>query len=154
MKKIFIKLLAFLMVIPIFIGGAGMYIISYCCNDCEEAGIAALINDKCCDIHHHPHKTDQHYHEVDENTVCDFCTIHTSGDCCSIERVSFDWNLHNAADDAIKLFPVSLDLFSNFIYNLTSVIHTTAEKNNLNHLNGPPIVLPHDYLSVLTVLLI
>ena len=156
MKKIFTNLFAVFMAVLVFYGGAGVNIISYCCNDCRAAGIEALIHDKCCDIHHHNHDQDQdHNHESDSSkSCCNTLKDHSSDDNCNMERIDFDWNVQNADELKIELSPDVHNLFSDsFLNNSYAYLPVMSEDNTVMP-KGPPLVLPRDYLSILTVLLI
>ena len=169
----------------VFYGGAGINVITYCCIDCSSIGIEALLNGKCCDIHHHDHDK-SHNHELTasasycNNTahINDNCgkpdhTTHTKSSCCgfghhdlynsgcnhssedscNIEWIDFDWSFQNLAELKIDLSPNAYSLFSNIFNN--SPAHLPFICENITAMpNGPPSVLPRDYLSVLTVLLI
>ncbi len=172
MKKAFAHSIAILMAVLVFYGGAGINIISYCCNDCRTEGIEALINNRCCDIHKHNHPDDHKHHQTSDCTGSshdnhaedhncnathaniDFRHDHSSGNCCNIERISFDWSLHNAAEQDVDLAPVILDLLSDDILNISPAHIVITNKCDMATPNGPPLVCPRDYLSVLTVLLI
>ena len=165
----------------IFYGGAGVNLISYCCNLCRSEGIEAVANDKCCEIHHH-HHAGHHpigIHQITDNQLihhtsgcceqgcntsseenhndtaqdyCDFQEDHSTGNCCSFERISFDWSVQSVSKQDTCFSPLSFDLFS---YNLfTSVDLRIADKIHTQIPHGPPIVLPREYLSILTALLI
>ena len=136
MKKVLTYLVMILMTVLVFYGGAGINLISYCCNICRMEGIAAVINDKCCDIHHHDHSK------------------HESTDCCNMERISFDWCSQNSPEQEIDLSPLTLDLFSGNLLTNSHFDILTAGDKHLPASHGPPIALPRDYLSILTVLLI
>ena len=79
---------------------------------------------------------------------------HTSGECCSMERIDFDWSSQNTTELKINLSPNEYELFSNSIFINSLTLLPDICENNTVMPNGPPIVLPRDYLSVLTVLLI
>ena len=181
MKKTLINIFAVFMAVLVFYGGAGVNVISYCCKDCRSAGIEALINDKCCEIHHHDHsKTHNHKHNSStsdcnhiahtEDACCEPSnSMHAEDNCCesehseshsslsdptedscNLERIDFDWSTQNVDELKINLSPTIHDLFSTF----SSANIPYICENNTVMPNGPPLVLPRDYLSVLTVLLI
>jgi len=139
MKKVLTYLVTIVMAALVFYGGAGINLISYCCNICRMEGIDAVINDKCCDIHHHDH----------ENHSAPDCE-----DCCSLERICFDWCTQNSPEQEINLSPLTLELFSNSLLTISHFDNLTAGDKHAPASHGPPIALPRDYLSVLTVLLI
>ena len=167
------------MAVLVFYGGAGVNVITYCCKECRSAGIEALTIDKCCEIHNHDHaKTHNHNHNSSTSN-CNHIThaedvgnehMHTEGNCCdsehfkshiqhcdsstddncSLERIDFDWNTQNMDELKMNISPVIHDLFSSF----STIQLPYICENNTVMPNGPPLVLPRDYLSVLTVLLI
>jgi len=53
MKKIVRNIMALMMAALVLYGGAGVNVVSYCCNDCRNAGIEALLTGKGCAIHNH-----------------------------------------------------------------------------------------------------
>ena len=136
MKKAFTYLVIFFMAALVFYGGAGINLISYCCNICQLEGIEAVVKDKCCDIHHHDHSE------------------HSSTDCCSLEWVSFDWLTQNSTELEKDLSPVTLDLLFSDIFAIIHSDNLTSRERFVPASHGPPKVLPRDYLSILTVLLI
>ena len=170
MKKIFTYTVTWIMAALICYGGAGVNLISYCCNLCRLEGIEAVANDKCCEIHHHHHVNNQQIHHasgfcdhasnecVEDNhsdriqDYCDFQEDHSAGNCCRFERISFDWSVQNLSKQETGFSPLSFDLFSCNLF--TSVDLRFADKIHSQIPHGPPIVLPRDYLSILTALLI
>ena len=174
------------MTVLVFYGGAGINVISYCCKECRSAGVEALFNDKCCEIHHHDHaKAHNHKHysstsrcnhiahtndifcesnhsEQTDDSCCDsiqsesdnLYSEHSSDDSCNMERIDFDWNTQNSDEINIDLSPDVHDLFCNNHFNNSYSFSPLICENNTVMPNGPPLVLPRDYLSVLTVLLI
>lgn len=153
----------------VFYGGAGINVIFYCCNQCRSAGIEALLKkDNCCKTHHYNHNHAADKHEPHSGHSCctkadqdccgthnvksnNYCTDHTSGNCCNIERIHFDWNTQNAAELNIDLSPVTFDLslFPDILTINVLICETGAVMPK-----GPPLACPRDYLSRLTILLI
>lgn len=90
----------------VFYGGAGVNVISFCCNDCRNEGTEVLKKDMCCEIHGHSH----HEHEV--AVECDdHCNIqHTDEMCCNLKRIDFDWDTQLI--NLITPEPSVCDLFS------------------------------------------
>ncbi len=143
-KYILVTLLAFL----IFYGGAGVNLISYCCDECRSAGWEVLVDDKCCDIHNHEHSCD--HPEINHNCSTNAFDKST---CCDLERVDFEWD--NTENPEPELEPAVTDLFdfgtitaSLFIESFQAdILHPDAE--------APPLIgNPRHYLSLLTTLLI
>ncbi len=142
-------LLTTTLVLLIFYGGAGVNLMSYCCNDCRSAGIEVVMNSKCCDIHQHNHCED--HMAVSDDTACE----HLSEiNCCSLERINFEWNQANVP--VFDMQPVGHDLLTTglpALYLLTDI--GTWSKSHFITRDGPPLtVCPRVYLSLLTTLLI
>ena len=176
------------MVVLVFYGGAGINIISYCCNECRSKGIEVLQNHTCNDIHHHHHAdafmfqatTDDNEnsyvtantfhatsdcsdkmcnkHEADNPPDykidhCAFCDDHSSEEC-SLERINFYWSSYKLSKQETNLFPEHFTLFSCNLLNYNSLDIISNGDNITSAPHRPPPVLPRDYLSILTVLLI
>ena len=141
MKRLLVYTLLVFLASLVFYGGSGVNLVSYCCGHCEEEGVEALLEDKCCDIHEHAHKP-LFTHASDFE--------HTHG--CDIERVSFDWNSVNVQIPDLQ--PIAHDLC---LFTLSPILQIpfqwTDTQANI-HTTGPPIICPRTYLSLLTTLLI
>ena len=145
MEKKVTGLFTLLLAALIFYGGAGVNIVTYCCNDCRSEGVAVLQESSCCEVHGHEHKQDT---GISETTP----SCQTEDASCDLERISFDWN--SAGQYAVNLQPLVVDLLS-FGISPVSLIPVVAA-NHLFYSDGesPPIVCPRIYLSLLTTLLI
>lgn len=181
MKKTLTSFIALTMAVLVLYGGAGINIISYCCGDCRSAGVEALIHQKCCEIHQHSHKdhtahnketdckvnhqaenatcshtthANRHDCEKHHDHTCDACTEHSSGNCCSMERIDFDWSVQDTAEKETDLSPIGFDLLSDDLFVYTHTHLSFVSETNTTRPNGPPLVCPREYLSRLTVLLI
>ena len=138
------------MAVLVFYGGAGINIISYCCNECRSKGIEALQNHQCCEIHHQHNNINL---DNDENEYYVFNDDHSFGDC-NLERIHFDWSLSKLSKQEKDFSPEYFTLITcNLFYDSLSD-HISSGENFTPGPHGPPIVLPRDYLSILTVLLI
>ena len=160
------------MVVLVFYGGAGVNIIFYCCNECQSEGLNALKNNKCCDIHHHPHDNpvahnaisgccDDRCNHHDPEDLSDtehayscICDLHTCNDLCSLERIDFDWNFNHSSNFEEDLFPDAFTFIPDNLFYFPSHPFVLPVEGLTSSPHGPPIVLPQDYLSTLTVLLI
>lgn len=149
MKKAFIYLFVLVMSALIFYGGAGINVISYCCDMCRSAGIEEVSNHKCCGIHglHHEHQ------EATEH-ACNSCIRHAHEMCCGLERIQYDWNNQNISDTELDIQPVTLDLLCAGICNISTIPSLSVEESCANMSTGPPLKTPRTYLSLLTTLLI
>ncbi|MDR2681264.1 MAG: hypothetical protein LBC47_10700 [Tannerella sp.] len=72
MKSIFTYLFTIIPAALVFYGGAGVNVISYCCNQCRSAGIEILREDKCCEIHnyHRPGNSCYNYASQITDATC------------------------------------------------------------------------------------
>ncbi|WP_280766168.1 hypothetical protein [Parabacteroides sp. PFB2-10] len=145
MKKILTYTFTFLMAILVFYGGAGVNIISFCCNDCRDAGVEVLTSEKCCEIHGHSHDEVPVF-EAGTNAIS-----HSNEMCCDLERVYFDWDFEQVAKQ--NLDPIVIDLFVIDGSLLSTTLFPIASKMEAVLPNGPPLP-PETYLSLLTTLLI
>ena len=138
------------MAVLVFYGGAGINIISYCCNECRSVGIEVLQDHQCCEIHHQHNNNNPHN---DENEYYVLGDEHSFGDC-SLERIHFDWSISKLSKQEKDFSPEYFTLITcNLLYDSLSYYLSSGE-NFTPEPHGPPIVLPRDYLSILTVLLI
>lgn len=147
MKKAFTYLFVMLVSALVFYGGAGVNVISYCCDQCRSAGIEAVSDHKCCEIHHHHHE-----HETPVEQTCNDCVGHTHNNCCGIERLLFDWD--TTTESNIDLAPISLDVLFAGTGNISSIPTLLFEEITSVMPTGPPLKTPRVYLSLLTTLLI
>jgi len=84
------NILSFLFIVLCIYGGSGFYLEDYCCNDCREVGIDAVLADEC----HNIHKTECHTECSDieheqEDADCRYQCI-TGKTCCSITTYKVD----------------------------------------------------------------
>lgn len=149
MKKTFIYLFVTVMSALIFYGGAGINVISYCCDMCRSAGIEEVSNHKCCGIHglHHEHQ------DATEQS-CGSCIEHTHEMCCGLKRLQHDWNNQNISDLELDIEPVTIDLLYTGLCNILTIPTLSVKENHANMSTGPPLTSPRTYLSLLTTLLI
>ncbi|MDR0835483.1 MAG: hypothetical protein LBN11_02740 [Tannerella sp.] len=142
MKKIFTQLLLCMMSALVLYGGAGVNVISYCCDGCRAEGLMAIATDNCCGA------DDEHA----ENQMSGDCLEHSEEDCCSFQRIDFEWNTNDITDFKHHLtaqtviFPVCLNFIS---------LPDVSEIQDDYFLHKPPLInTPEQYLSKLTTLLI
>lgn len=127
----------------IFYGGAGVNLITYCCGDCRTEGVAVLLNDNCCEVH-------SSHNTAGKAAACDSGCC--EGDCCGLERISFDWS--NFSNPIVELQPAVIDLLS-LASPLASLLPIPSIKEyTAQDQDGPPVVCPRIYLNLLTTLLI
>lgn len=143
MKKKVATLLVFMLAALVFYGGAGVNIISYCCNHCRVAGIEAVIESSCCEIHNHSHVV-----SAAEESFC--ASEHMDG--CGIERLHFDWTSVQLLLPDLQ--PAVIDLWFAKALNI-SLLPMPQVKDVLTIASvGPPVSCPRTYLLILTTLLI
>ena len=151
--KVLANIFATLMATLVFYGGAGINVISYCCKDCRSVGIEVLLTDKCCEIHNHNHDSNNSHNHNFSMSSCSHAEHHSADVCCNMERIDFDWNAQNIAKLDINISPDVYELFNNLF--IDSSVHLPYIcKSNAAMTNGPPLIIPRDYLSLITVLLI
>lgn len=124
------------LVLLIGYGGAGVNLVSYCCEHCEDIGTEVLASEDCCCC-----KT----HLADTELPC------KSEGHCGIQRVQFDWNtfIHDSFSFQPMVCPIMEFILS--LFNIDSSLPSGAEMLPVQ--NSPPM-LPRIYLSFLTLLLI
>jgi hypothetical protein len=130
--------------------GAGVNVMSYCCNDCRTKGVTAIMENECCDIHDREHSDNQPYNTESHHINC---THPSEKDCCSFERINFEWNTtYNLAKSEFYELVQKANLPSYIILSE----NTDTEEFTVKKLRqkDPPILLPREYLSALSVLLI
>lgn len=127
----------------VFYGGAGVNIISYCCNHCRVAGIEAIIENQCCELHDHDHSVQK----ANQMLYVDGCTTE-----CGMERLYFDWTSVQSLFPNLQ--PAVFDLWFAKALNI-SLLPELQIKDLLSVTSiGPPVNCPRLYLSILTILLI
>lgn len=152
MKKAFTYFLVILMAALVFYGGAGVNVISFCCDDCRMAGVEVLVEDKCCEIHGHTHEGDHHHHHHHAaGESLDSCLDHPYEKCCDLERVDFDWD--DVPVSINPLEPVSFSLLLTGLHDVLVIPLPLVREISTVMPTGPPLC-PREYLSLLTTLLI
>lgn len=148
MKQTATYLFVIILALLVFYGGAGVNLVSYCCNDCETEGVEVLLDDKCCEIHAHSHLANAS--SIMESA--DQLSVLMHDNCCDIERVNFDWS--RTPVQTLDLQPAVFDLFYDNLFNLSLIPLLALTEKSSVMANGPPVLCPHIYLSLLTTLLI
>ena len=114
----------------------------------------AHVKDDICHGHDNPMHAEGNCCDSEHSDSQDLYSEHSCDDCCNMERIDFDWSTQNFDELMFDLSPIMLDLFSDNLYISSSAHLLLTCENNTVMPNGPPLVLPRDYLSILTVLLI
>lgn len=117
-------------------GGVGVNLVTYCCQDCEVAGIEVVAHSGCCDIHEHEHEDCSHESEAS----------------CNIERINFEWK--TIATPSFSFVPMmcAVPSFMNSSFTLRENLFVSSL--NIDADTDPPVFLPDVYLDLLTTLLI
>ncbi|MDL2222118.1 hypothetical protein LJC35_06160 [Parabacteroides sp. OttesenSCG-928-N08] len=145
MKRLVTSIYIILLAALVFYGGAGVNIVSFCCNDCRAAGMEVLKEDKCCEIHSHSHH-DEPIVEAATNSVG-----HTHEMCCNLKRIDFNWDTAKAFDFHAE--PIAFDIYNGMVSTLTPSEPVALSFISSVMPTGPPLC-PRTYLSLLTTLLI
>jgi len=154
MKRLFTYSMAITMAALVLYGGSGLNVMNFCCNNCRAAGMLAVAgmthhtdghenHDSCCEGHAGESAT----------SACSNHANRSDKGCCSFKHISFDWNLHNTPKLVTDQFPVSIDMFANELGGSYICFSLSGEHKGIMP-DGPPLFIPRDYLSLLTVLLI
>jgi len=146
MKRVCIYLIVFLMSALIVYGGAGINVASFCCDDCQSAGIEGIVEGACCEIHHHHH--DEMDHPESDRDIVE----HSHELCCSLSRIVYDWNTSNPS--IMNPAPDGYDLLAIHIQDVLILSSPIIKYKTFESSSGPPDRSPQDYLSLLTTLLI
>ena len=137
--------MVFMIAALVFYGGSGINVASFCCTECQSAGIKGIAKGFCREIHDHGHESDSHHSASDFFEDSDEMS-------CFLTHIMYDWSTSNTSiinpEPAVCFLmsiaaPGGLVAFSPFI-----------EDRTYENACGPPILCPHTYLSLLTTLLI
>jgi hypothetical protein len=166
MRKILTYPFVFVLAALVFYIGAGVNVVSYCCDNCKSIGIDAVLVNNCCSHNEtNSESRDHSKHACNHDSDCDDLTSHSDNHsdkysdnhsdkkCCILERVSFDWDLHHDAKPVANLSTLVLDLVSDcsddFLFLRFPVISMVGVLPN-----APPLFSARDYLAFISVLLI
>lgn len=134
-------------------GGSGVNAYFYCCGDCRIAGPGAVVEHKCCEIHHHHHDGCAIPHEEDHE--CDQKVSEFGGEC-GVDRIRFDWQ--SFPGNQIQLQPTAINL-NNSLFSCHG--HTvdieellSLSRYEYHQSQKPPDLSKEDYFSLLTTLII
>ena len=147
MKNTVTSICVVIMALLLFYGGAGVNLITYCCNDCRAEGVAVLMEDRCCEIHEH-----QHCSESDTKNDCTDHSHADEEDCCDVERVDFEWNALQIPP--MQMQPVVLDLAALMATIYSLIPDPYVQSYDFIEKWDPPVTCPKVYLSLLNTLLI
>ncbi|SFL31658.1 hypothetical protein [Proteiniphilum acetatigenes] len=134
-------------------GGSGVNAYFYCCGDCRVEGPSAVMEHKCCEIHHHHHDgrivTPGTGHECSR-------FVSESHSECGVDRIKFDWQ--SSQGNQIQLQPAVIDL-NNTLFSCTArdtaIVELLSPASWGNRqTQKPPDLSKQDYFSLLTTLII
>ena len=129
----------------IFYGGAGVNLVSYCCSNCFNAGLQAVIaSETCCTTH-----------EQESATAgkTDYKTFIDKSHHCGITRVEFEWTT-SEDDGSLLIIPFVTDVLYDLSYTSLLTESEASEPLFIDEADPPTVLPPRDYLSLLTTLLI
>jgi hypothetical protein len=149
MKKIFTYLFALILSVLVFYGGAGINVVSYCCDTCRAAGIEAVSKHTCCEAHENISE-----HQTAKGFTCGSCIDQMHDMCCGLERIQYDWSNQPVSASELNIEPVTVNLLFACLSDFSIIPSLFAEANRTNMSTGPPLRTPRAYLSLLTILLI
>jgi hypothetical protein len=153
MKKVFTYLLAGLMSVLVLYCGSGVNVVFFCCDNCRTEGMMAVAKGGCCDAHKSENADNHnHNHNNSEKLPHADCLNHSEKDCCRFERIDFEWNTSKIAESTYHLLAQmeSLPIYLDF----PVIPDIDGIKDDIPIHKTPPIKIPRQYLSELTILLI
>lgn len=147
MKKFLSTTFSFLLACVIAYAGSGINAYSFCCDDCHNYGIEAIVDHKCFDIHEHECVTEQ----ADEaNAICE-----EAHEQCELNRLDLD--LENISIDNGQSFIKLSVLKPNFITTLHNLIQNLQKEPIIGYISEtqiPPNLSKTSYFSLLETLII
>ena len=147
MKKIISITFTLLLAFIFTYAGSGINAYTFCCDDCHTEGVEAIVEDKCCDVHHHEAIVET------ENSMDAFCE--GSHDQCSLERGSLNLQEISTENEHVNLTAHSADFaFITLLYNLTFNTELAAITDYISETQKPPNLSKLDYFSLLETLII
>lgn len=114
-KKGFLYIAIVLFATYFLMAGIGFNVVKYCCNSCADAGIVALANGSCEDVHHHSANLNNHHQSND--IACSNIEHQPNG--CHLLRLFIDTPSVVVKPHAVDSTINSVDLFYAFENNLT-----------------------------------
>ena len=147
MNKILSTTFSLLLAIVIAYAGSGINAYSFCCDDCHNYGIEAIVDHKCSDIHEHECVTEQ----ADEaNAICE-----EAHEQCELDRLDLD--LQNLSIDNGQSFinlPIFKPLFKAILHNLLQNLQNEPIIGYISETQKPPNQSKLAYFSLLETLII
>lgn len=152
MKKRLSNIILSLIALLVFYGGAGINIVSFCCNECRDGGIEVVLGSSCCEVHGHSHTTHAHPANFDSESHGHSETISLTHGQCGMMRVGVDWL--EVINQHFSFQPSVLELFTDLYAQLLFVPLTVSDAKHTLSATIPPRLTPRGYLSILSTLLI
>ncbi len=147
MKKFLSVSLTVLLAIVITYAGSGINAYSFCCEDCQTYGIEAIVESKCCDIHHEVCQSEQ---IVNNDALCS-----DSHGQCSLERLDIDLQSITTQQDQTQIAINQLDIyFTTLLYELNKEELDETITGYISQSQKPPNLSKHVYFSLLETLII
>ncbi len=147
MKKLLSISLTILLAIVISYAGSGINAYSFCCEDCHTFGVEAIVGEKCCDIHHDEHHSEQ---KSNDNAFCE-----TSHDQCSLDRLDMDLqdapSENNQTQIAIHLMDI---YFTTLLYPSSRIEPDETITGDVSQTQRPPNLSEIVYFTMLETLII
>lgn len=148
MKQFVRSLFLLAIAAAVFFTGAGVTVVSYCCNKCSEQTLFAM-----------EHRCGSDKHHEDTNSCCsthagDACQKHNNSEGskhCSASRLSIDLDSSMSRPHVATPFVWLTDASLSTIQLLPS---STIDTGYEEHIEMPPTLLPRSYLSLIRVLII
>ena len=148
MKKVLRYPIIVMMAALVIYGGAGICVASFCCNDCQSAGIEGIAEGFCCETHGHDHDyADKHHAKSNLESAC-----YEHEMCCFLSHVTFDWSA-SAISFMTPPEKVVYDLITFDLPDTLTVFSPFVHDKAFERSTGPPFRCPRAYLSLLTALL-
>ena len=148
MKRVCTYPIVIIMAALVILGGSGMNVVSFCCGDCQSAGIEGIVEGVCCEIHGHDHEDKNQ--PTSDMGFADKADAHET--CCFLAHVTFDWT--NSEVSFSKQNLVVYELIAVEMPDGLAYIFPVLEDSIYENSTGPPFLCPRSYLSFLTTLLI
>lgn len=147
MKKLLFISLTILLATVITYAGSGINAYSFCCEDCHTFGVEAIVDDKCCDVHHDQPLAEQ---ETNDNVICE-----TSHDECSMDRLDID--LQDAPSENYQT-QIAIDLldiyFTTLLYPSNRIEPDETATGFISQTQRPPNLSEIVYFTMLETLII
>ena len=156
--KVFKQILAVACAVYFLIAGSGYNLIRYCCEDCADEGIEAIVSESCEAIHHkHEHDGGtccNHTHsEANEHENMACSDMNHQADGCYIWRLQTDTPVVIAAAFEHFDFGAAIE-FPHVILSFLHEHNFSAEQTAFSPPDDVPLLSGRDILTYHAILLI